>query len=519
MILSSPKLLLIYPPLDRSILPPLATATLVASVKKQLGSHAAEGLDLNFSFQRELLNESKFCGLECSDQTRYETLDAFCQINGLEASEEKLLISDWDHATSTSPLDDLFSTFMGEYLSNSIKRCLDAAYSLVGISVCYPSQLVPALLLANVIRNSKRTQHIALGGPYVSLHAERLLEIGWLKNIDCIVRGPGETILPEIIVTAATSMQPHRTVIFEGSISPLQDRITPDFCDLEPTNRGWPKPVLPYLSSIGCSWGRCTFCRGLKPEPFIPSHLCRVATDLSFFNKFYNVGGICFSDEALDLSVVASAFMASNKDNQIGWVAEARLDKKNRTIDPVFLAASGCRYLLFGLESGSQRVLNAMRKGVTIRTAEEIICRYAQAGILIHLFLMVGFPGETEKDVNHTLLFLERNERWIASASVSCFRPWPGTAIWQQPNLYGLIFDFSSLRDELENQPNFRLKNGPKQQIIRDRRAKILDHPVMQTIQAKLPISHRACASMGNECCFLARLNGRNSKIHNEDHR
>ena len=507
MILKTSRLLLVYPPLDRSFLPPLVTASLLASVRAHLGRNAAEGLDLNLHFQRALLKGSGHSGSSCRNQLRLETLDAFCQKSGWEASEESLLLTAENNCTKEIPLFNLFSNFMGVFLSDTMGDCLIADFSLVGISVCFPSQLLPALLLANVIRNSTGKQRVVFGGPYVSLHVERLMALGWLGDVDYVIRGPGQTVLPQLVLdVAALSTRPPHPVILETKTSPPINRITPDFSDLEPTERGWPKPVLPYLASIGCSWGHCTFCRGPQLDPFIPPCPESLAAALSSFTERYDIKGLCFNDEALDLSVAATAFLSRARDNQIGWVAEARLDHINREIDPGLLRASGCQYLLFGLESGSQRLLKAMKKGVTIRTAEEIVSRYGSAGILVHLFLMVGFPSETKDDINLTLQFLERNERWIASASVSCFRPWPGTAIWQQPNRYGIVFGKASIRDQLENRPVFMIRNGPAPEMALDHLFRILSNPVVERISSKLPICHRACASLGNICAVLSHM-------------
>ena len=115
------------------------------------------------------------------------------------------------------------------------------------------------------------------------------------------------------------------------------------------------------------------------------------------------------------------------------WIANARFEKE---LDQEELAQGlrnkGCRMLRFGLESGSQRVLDLMNKGTKVSVAASILQKLHDVGILTHVYLMFGYLGETNADRAETLRFLEQNRCCISSYSVSIFQPIPGTPVYEE---------------------------------------------------------------------------------------
>ena len=105
------------------------------------------------------------------------------------------------------------------------------------------------------------------------------------------------------------------------------------------------------------------------------------------------------------------------------------------------LAASGCREMLFGIESGSQRVIDRMRKGFRVADAENVVRDAAQAGIDVVANFMVGFPGETDADFAATLAFVEKNARWIryVNPDQTTTGMAPGTYLWEHWDEFGIV--------------------------------------------------------------------------------
>ena len=80
------------------------------------------------------------------------------------------------------------------------------------------------------------------------------------------------------------------------------------------------------------------------------------------------------------------------------------------------LKAAGCNHVTFGIESGSQRVLNLMNKRYLITDANNVLKNMHEAGIMVTCNFMFGFPGETEEDFKQTLNFIELNKNYITYA-------------------------------------------------------------------------------------------------------
>jgi radical SAM superfamily enzyme YgiQ (UPF0313 family) len=102
------------------------------------------------------------------------------------------------------------------------------------------------------------------------------------------------------------------------------------------------------------------------------------------------------------------------------WGGLARVQ---RFSEGLFNAAyrAGCRFLEFGIESGSQRILNLMKKGISLHDASAVLKAAHQAGIWTQVFLIIGFPGESTRSLSDTTAFIRDNAKWISSIYVSQF--------------------------------------------------------------------------------------------------
>ena len=109
------------------------------------------------------------------------------------------------------------------------------------------------------------------------------------------------------------------------------------------------------------------------------------------------------------------------------------------------LAASGCRMLQLGLESGSQVVLDRLGKGIRLEAASKILDNLSVAGITSYVYIMLGTPGETEADAEMTLKFLEEHAEKIGFLNISIMNLPRGSELLENPDLCGI--DSSQLRD------------------------------------------------------------------------
>jgi len=101
------------------------------------------------------------------------------------------------------------------------------------------------------------------------------------------------------------------------------------------------------------------------------------------------------------------------------------------------LAESGCKHIAVGLESGSDAILSAMGKGITAQTAIDGIRQAKAAGLLVRVYLIVGFPGETWRTVNETIDLVAKTkpDEFVVYPLI----PYPGTPLYNKPGDYGLL--------------------------------------------------------------------------------
>jgi len=121
-----------------------------------------------------------------------------------------------------------------------------------------------------------------------------------------------------------------------------------------------------------------------------------------------------------------------------GWLGMAIL---HPTMTPELLRKlrfSGCIKLKYGMESASQKVLDSMQKKLRVADAERVIFDTWRAGISVFLFILVGFPTESESDFQQTLDFIERNVKFIDHVGVSSCEIQKGSHMDAHPELYGI---------------------------------------------------------------------------------
>ena len=119
----------------------------------------------------------------------------------------------------------------------------------------------------------------------------------------------------------------------------------------------------------------------------------------------------------------------------IGFRCHGRssLDQKE---DYIKLKEAGCDMLSWGIESGSQKMLNLMNKQTTIEENENVIRWAKEVGITARAFFIIGFPGETKETIEKTKRFIEKTNP--DQYFVSNFVPYPDTDVWNYPDKYGV---------------------------------------------------------------------------------
>ena len=182
------------------------------------------------------------------------------------------------------------------------------------------------------------------------------------------------------------------------------------------------------VSSRGCPY-RCTYCfHGLWGHRFRARSAEDVVAEIKHLHDVWGVNGIFFMDDTFVLDRDRALEICDrliDDSLSITWTASGRVN----LVDPYLLErmrVAGCRVILYGIESGSQKILNEMRKGVKVDQARQAVLDTWAAGILPIGYLMIGMPSETRQTVEETVRFC--NETGLIS-SFSYATPFPGTEL------------------------------------------------------------------------------------------
>ncbi|MCL2823222.1 MAG: B12-binding domain-containing radical SAM protein [Polyangiaceae bacterium] len=364
------------------------------------------------------------------------------------------------HRTTLEPA--FHSGNMPEHIVRHATLILQRRPSIVGISVCYTQQYWYAMCLAKEIARRSDVPIVMGGSSFNDVVSPEL--ISGPRVADYVVVGAGEIPLVEILKGQADSEQIAGVVrIRNGKATAcpavydldLDSLGQPDFSDLDLVRYYSPEPILPILTSRGCYWHKCAFCNHFKGsgEIYQRRSISAVIDELRT-HVSAGVRNFYLADSVVSPSrfgKLADAILESGL--SIRYYAMARMEKAFDRDLLCRIYRSGCKFILWGLESGNQRVLNIMNKGTTVDDAERILSLAAEVGLRNHVFTICGFPTETEDEYDDTLDLLRRNKKHIAVVHRCVFTLEASSPVQLNPQRFSItqmwrkttphIFDFA----------------------------------------------------------------------------
>ncbi|MFH0953480.1 MAG: radical SAM protein [Verrucomicrobiota bacterium] len=304
---------------------------------------------------------------------------------------------------------------------------------------------------AEAARRGAPRARLLAGGRHPTLCPDETLEdCGFL---DGIVAGEAENAMSRLAAGAALDAVP--SVVFrqagqaartagEAPVTDLDTLPLPawDLLDMRYYARRTPRaiPCFPLKTatletSRGCP-GQCTFCsEGRMNSKAHRFHgAAYVAEAIQLLIRDYGIDGAYFCDESFlanpgRVMQLCEELMRQGLDRKIRWSAQVRTDSVNPEILAV-LRKAGCVQLEYGVESGSQRMLDSVAKGATMEQNAAAVRLGREAGVRALVYIMYGLPGETRDDLRETARFLGRTRPDIVR--FIRFMPFPGTPAAQQ---------------------------------------------------------------------------------------
>jgi radical SAM superfamily enzyme YgiQ (UPF0313 family) len=277
---------------------------------------------------------------------------------------------------------------------------------------------------------ARRGVPVLLGGPMFNL-AGVAEEWRALPGVSAVVGGEVEFYLAEMVEALAGGESLARfpgVTLPDGThgapaapLRPLDGALYPDFDDF-PWDR-YPNRIVPILAGRGCQWDKCTFCSDVisaSGRKFRSRTLESVLMELQVQAERYAARDFMFLDLKLNSHPAMLRGIARDLHKYVRgaqWIGTVHVDQRRDNglsrRDLFAAAAGGMRRISFGLESGSQRLLDAMRKGCSVEGNETFLRDAHDAGISVRGTMFKGYPGETAEDMKATADFLERNARYI----------------------------------------------------------------------------------------------------------
>lgn len=305
--------------------------------------------------------------------------------------------------------------------------------SMVALSVPFPGNLYGALKCGQHIKQHHPNITVVMGGGYPNTELRSMTEKRIFQYVDYITLDDGERPFMALLDCLSANRN-HKAlkrtyylkndeVVYANGAPETdfshQKKGTPSYQDLllnkyisvleqtNPMHRLWTDGRWNKLTlAHGCYWGKCTFCDTSLDyighyEPANANFL--VNQIVQIVNETGNTG-FHFVDEAAPPSLLRDLSLELIKqDVQITWWANIRFEK-SFTADLCYLMQkAGCIAVSGGLEVASDRLLKLIKKGVSIKQVTEVTHSFKQANILVHAYLMYGFPTQTTQETIDSL--------------------------------------------------------------------------------------------------------------------
>ncbi len=310
----------------------------------------------------------------------------------------------------------------------------DVQPALAGISVPFPGNLFSAFRCGQWLKANYPSVKVAMGGGFPNTELRSLSDKRVFEFFDFITLDDGEAPLENLVKyvkgeITERDLKRTYTLLQGGEMAYLNnaackdykmgDAGTPDYSDLpldaylnaievvNPMHRLWSDGRWNKLTMAhGCYWGKCTFCDISLDyiklyEPLTASLICdRMEQMMAQTGE----NGFHFVDEAAPPALMrALSIEIIRRRLTVVWWTNIRFEKSFTRDLCLLLKASGCIAVSGGLEVASDRLLARIQKGITVAQVARVNKHFTQAGIMVHAYLMYGFPTQTAQETIDSL--------------------------------------------------------------------------------------------------------------------
>lgn len=326
---------------------------------------------------------------------------------------------------------------------------------VIGISIVLQQQLFSSITFCALIKEHFPSIHVTIGGNTVTRLRDVLPqkkdlfalfdsavvyegETAFLQLIEAVGAGRDLSGVPNLIYRDASGIHTS-TLAYAEDMAALPP---PDFEGLPLDKYFTPDRILPYLATRGCYWGRCEFCDHGEgyTAGYRTKKIDEIIEEIKGLKDKFQTKHFHFTDESYPPALfrkLTRKLVETKLD--IIWTTHMRFEK-SLLEEGVWndAAASGCKYLHFGFESGNERVLKLMDKATTRDVIRRSLELSANVGIWNHAMGFFGFPGETREEALSSIQFLEENKELVHSIGFGTFDLSRHTPVAKNPEKFGV---------------------------------------------------------------------------------
>ncbi|MGE4233577.1 MAG: radical SAM protein [Bacteriovoracia bacterium] len=433
-------------------------------------AQALDQVDLNYYFGTlGTQDQAKYLASLFIDDLADYFRDAIDDKFTLSRYGEKLAASQPDFAVIEKALQT--KTYIDQTIETLTERAIkQTAPDLILITVPFPGNLFAALRIASLTKQINSNIKIAIGGGYPNTELRQLSDPGIFKYVDYITLDDGEIPIRNLIRYLQGTLEKQKLtrtyLLEEGKVRYLNDSAsssisqneigfpTYDGLDLQsylsviemlnPMHRLWSDARWNKLTiAHGCYWKKCSFCDTSLDyiSRYEPSHPKKIVDQMESLIKETGNTGFHFVDEAAPPAVIKAICQEIIRRNlKVSWWGNIRFEKTFTKELTQLMADSGCIAVTGGLEVASDRLLKLINKGVTIEQVTRVTRAFQSAGILVHAYLMYGFPTQTIQETIDSLEVVRQlfKSNCIQSAYWHRFSATIHSPIGKEPKNFGI---------------------------------------------------------------------------------
>jgi hypothetical protein len=399
---------------------------------------------------------------------------------------------------SANSFDELYEalqqepTYIDTVLLSILKERIDTVQpTLFLISVPFPGNLYSAFRSAQWVKQHHPEIKISMGGGFPNTELRSLSDARVFEFFDYITLDDGEVPVEELISTIEnpdynsykrTFLVEDGEVVYKNNSAKSdykQSQVgTPDYSDLlldkyisvieivNPMHRMWSDGRWNKLTMAhGCYWGKCTFCDisldYIKVyEPVAAGLLCDRMEEMM---EQTGQNGFHYVDEAAPPALMrALALEILRRKLSVTWWTNIRFEKSFSGDLCLLLKASGCIAVSGGLEVASDRLLKLIDKGVTVEQVAKVTRNFTEAGIMVHAYLMYGYPTQTVQETVDSLEMVRQlfEAGVLQSGFWHQFAMTAHSPVGMYPEKFGVTKETEAIGTFANNDINYTDKTG-----------------------------------------------------------